>query len=90
MSGPLTCFEAARAVGARVIFSSTGGALYGKAAPVPSLEDASQEPESPYGISKYDAEQYISLYNRLYETAHAVLRFANVYGPRQQSAYNLR
>ena len=81
--GTVNVLEAAHAVGARVVFSSTGGAIYGKAAPVPSSEDALQEPESPYGISKYDAEQYVALYNRLYETEHAVLRFANVYGPRQ-------
>lgn len=81
--GTVNVLEAAHAVGARVVFSSTGGAIYGKAAPVPSSEDALQEPESPYGISKYDAEQYVALYNRLYETEHSVLRFANVYGPRQ-------
>jgi UDP-glucose 4-epimerase len=42
-------------------------------------------PGSPYGVAKYCAEQYISLYNRLYGTTHSVLRFANVYGPRQGS-----
>jgi UDP-glucose 4-epimerase len=81
--GTVNVLEAARAVGARVVFSSSGGALYGKDAPVPSSEKEPPEPESPYGISKYDAEQYVGLYNRLYGTAHAVLRFANVYGPRQ-------
>jgi UDP-glucose 4-epimerase len=40
-------------------------------------------PESPYGVAKYCAEQYISLYNRLHGTHHSVLRLANVYGPRQ-------
>jgi UDP-glucose 4-epimerase len=84
--GTLNVLEAARAVGARVLFSSTGGALYGKNAPVPSPESVPPEPQSPYGISKYCAEQYIGLYNRLYGTAHAILRFANVYGPRQSSS----
>jgi UDP-glucose 4-epimerase len=81
--GTVNVLEAARAVDARVVMSSTGGALYGKDAPVPSSESVPPEPESPYGISKYGAEQYIGLYNRLYGSAHAILRFANVYGPRQ-------
>jgi UDP-glucose 4-epimerase len=81
--GTVNVLEAARAVGARVVMSSTGGALYGKDAPVPSAECVVPEPESPYGISKWGAENYIGLYNRLYGTAHAILRFANVYGPRQ-------
>jgi UDP-glucose 4-epimerase len=81
--GTVNVLEAARTVDARVIMSSTGGALYGKDAPVPSAESVLPEPESPYGISKHGAEQYIGLYNRLYGTAHAILRFANVYGPRQ-------
>lgn len=83
--GTINVLEAARVVGARVLFSSTGGAIYGKDAPVPSSENVLPEPGSPYGVSKYCAEQYIHLYNRLYGTEHAVLRFANVYGPRQGS-----
>jgi UDP-glucose 4-epimerase len=78
--------EAARAVGARVLFCSTGGALYGKDAPIPSPEDVAPLPESPYGIAKQCAEQYVGLYNRLHGTAHAVLRLSNVYGPRQDPA----
>jgi UDP-glucose 4-epimerase len=81
--GTVNVLEAARVTGARVVFTSTGGALYGKDAPVPSTECVTPQPESPYGIAKYSAEQYIGLYNRLYATEHAVLRFANVYGPRQ-------
>lgn len=75
--------EAARAVGARVIFASSGGALYGRDAAVPSPEDAPALPEAPYGVAKLCAEQYISLYNRVHGTTHSVLRLANVYGPRQ-------
>jgi UDP-glucose 4-epimerase len=75
--------EAAREAGARVIFASSGGALYGRDASIPSPEDAPTLPESPYGVAKLCAEQYISLYNRMYGTTHSVLRLANVYGPRQ-------
>ncbi len=81
--GTVNVLEAARTAGARVLFCSTGGALYGRDAPIPSLEDVLPLPESPYGIAKYCAEQYVGLYNRLHSTSHAVLRFANVYGPRQ-------
>jgi UDP-glucose 4-epimerase len=81
--GTVNLLEAARVAGARVLFASTGGALYGEDAPVPSSESTLPAPGSPYGVAKYCAEQYIGLYNRLYSTEHAVLRFANVYGPRQ-------
>ncbi len=81
--GTINVLEAARTVGARVLFCSTGGALYGRDAPIPSLEDVLPLPESPYGIGKYCAEQYVGLYNRLHQCSHSVLRLANVYGPRQ-------
>ena len=84
--GTVNVLEAARAVGARVLFSSTGGALYGRDAPIPSLEDVLPLPESPYGVAKHCAEQYVSLYNRLHGTGHTVLRIANAYGPRQDPA----
>src|SRR5437763_5537033 len=84
--GTVNVLEAARRVGARVVFASSGGALYGRDAPIPSREDVLPLPESPYGIAKYCAEQYIGLYNRLHGTRHSVLRFANVYGPRQDPA----
>ena len=73
-------------MGARVLFASSGGALYGRDAPIPSREDVLPLPESPYGIAKYCAECYIGLYNRLHGTSHSVLRLANVYGPRQDPA----
>ncbi|TQL97479.1 UDP-glucose 4-epimerase [Actinoallomurus bryophytorum] len=81
--GTVNVLEAARAVGARVVFASTGGAIYGAGVPVPSSEDELPGPEAPYGTAKYCAEQYLGLYNRLYGTTHAALRLANVYGPRQ-------
>jgi UDP-glucose 4-epimerase len=84
--GTVNVLEAARAAGARVVFASSGGALYGRDAPIPSLEDVLPLPESPYGIAKFCAEQYIGLYNRLHGTSHSVMRLANVYGPRQDPA----
>jgi UDP-glucose 4-epimerase len=84
--GTVNLLEAARQADARVLFASTGGALYGRDAPIPSLEDVLPLPESPYGIAKYCAECYIGLYNRLHGMSHSVLRMANVYGPRQDPA----
>jgi UDP-glucose 4-epimerase len=81
--GTVNVLEAARSVGARVLFGSTGAVIYGRDAPIPSLEDVLPLPESPYGVAKNCAEQYVELYNRLHGARHAVLRFANVYGPRQ-------
>jgi UDP-glucose 4-epimerase len=81
--GTANVLEAARATGARVLFASSGGAIYGREAPIPSREDVLALPESPYGIAKLCAEQYIGLYNRLHGTRHSILRLANVYGPRQ-------
>ncbi|MGO9079938.1 MAG: NAD-dependent epimerase/dehydratase family protein [Streptosporangiaceae bacterium] len=84
--GTLNVLEAARAAGVRVLMCSSGGALYGRDAPIPSMEDVLPLPESPYGVGKYCAEQYVDLYNRLHGTRHSVLRLANVYGPRQDPA----
>ena len=84
--GTVNVLEAARAAGARVLFASSGGALYGRDAPIPSREEVLPLPQSPYGIAKYCAEQYLGLYNRLHATRHSVLRLANVYGPRQDPA----
>jgi UDP-glucose 4-epimerase len=84
--GTVNVLEAARAVGARVLFCSTGAVIYGRDAPIPSMEDVLPLPESPYGVAKHCAEQYVLLYNRLHGASHAVLRFANVYGPRQDPA----
>ena len=81
--GTVNLLEAARKVDARVLFASSGGALYGRNATIPSGEGVPPLPESPYGIAKYCAEQYIELFNRLHQTRHTILRLANVYGPRQ-------
>jgi UDP-glucose 4-epimerase len=81
--GTIEVLEAARRSDARVVFSSTGGALYGEADTIPSPETTPIAPMSPYGTSKLAAEHYVGLFNRLYDTGHIVLRYGNVYGPRQ-------
>ena len=82
--GSLNLLEAVRAGGhpTRVVFSSTGGAIYGEC-DEPAPEDAATEPLSPYGTSKLAAEEYLRSYNRLHGTRHIALRYGNVYGPRQ-------
>jgi UDP-glucose 4-epimerase len=70
--------------GAQVIFSSSGGAGYGEC-PEPAAEDAPFLPLSPYGIAKKCGEEYLLGWNRIHGTTHVPLRFANVYGPRQDA-----
>jgi len=80
--GTVKVLEAAREQGTKVVFSSTGGAIYGECE-APAPEDAPRRPIAPYGTSKLAAEEYLSTYNRLYGTGHVSLRYGNVYGPRQ-------
>jgi UDP-glucose 4-epimerase len=70
-------------VGAPVVFTSTGGALYGDAAPRPTPEDRIPAPLSPYGASKWAAEAYVKTWSLSSGIPHAVCRLGNVYGPRQ-------
>ncbi len=84
VAGTAAVLEAARASGARrVLLASTGGALYGESVPLPTPEDATLAPFSPYGASKAAAETYLALYTRLHGLSTMSLRFGNVYGPRQ-------
>ena len=84
--GTISVLEAARTAGvARVVFASSGGAIYGDDAPVPTPETAAVLPQSGYGQSKLSAEGYLSLYTRLHQLSTLALRFANVYGPRQRA-----
>src|SRR4051794_7330410 len=82
VNGTLCVLEAARSVGAKIVFSSTGGAIYGEC-DEPATEESPRRPLSPYGTSKLCGEEYLATYNRLHGTTHVSLRFANVYGPRQ-------
>jgi len=81
--GTIRVLEAARGHEAQVVFSSTGGAIYGECDAGPAKESAALTPLSPYGTAKLAAEEYLRAYNRLYGSIHVSLRYGNVYGPRQ-------
>jgi UDP-glucose 4-epimerase len=83
VKGTLNVVEAAGRCGAPVVFTSTGGALYGDDAPMPTGEDRMPAPLSPYGASKWAAEAYLKTWSLSSGTPHAVCRLGNVYGPRQ-------
>lgn len=69
--------------GARVVFSSSGGALYGAAEALPSAEGTAAQPRSPYGTAKWAAEQYLAYFTRAGAISALALRYGNVYGPGQ-------
>jgi len=81
--GTLNVLELAGKAGAPVVFTSTGGALYGDEAPMPTPEDRIPAPLSPYGASKWAAESYVRTWALSSGIPHAVCRLGNVYGPRQ-------
>ncbi|HXS34905.1 MAG TPA: NAD-dependent epimerase/dehydratase family protein [Solirubrobacterales bacterium] len=86
VGGTANVLEAARVAGSRrIVFSSTGGAIYGEGdgQQLPLPEDAPLAPEAPYGQSKFAGEGYLALYERLYGLSTVPLRLGNVYGPRQ-------
>jgi UDP-glucose 4-epimerase len=80
--GTLNLLGAATTASARLILASTG-AMYGDGVPLPTPETCQPATLAPYGISKYCAEQYLLLFNRLHAGRHVALRLSNVYGPRQ-------
>jgi len=83
VKGTLNVVETAGRCGAPVVFTSTGGALYGEEAPTPTSEERIPEPLSPYGASKLAGESYVTTWSRSSGIPHAVCRLGNVYGPRQ-------
>ena len=83
MLGTLNVVEAARQHGAPLVFTSTGGAIYGEDVPLPTAEDQVALPLSPYGASKLAAESYVRSWSAAHGIPNAVMRLANIYGPRQ-------
>jgi UDP-glucose 4-epimerase len=80
--GTVNVLDAARSGGTRVVFASTGGAIYGECER-PAREDDPCRPLSPYGAAKLAGEGYVATFGRLYESEHVTLRLGNIYGPRQ-------
>ncbi len=85
IGGSLNLLEAVRKSGyrTRFVFSSSGGAQYGDFVPMPTIETAAKDPQSPYGVAKLTVEYYMSYFARVHGLDTVALRYANVYGPRQ-------
>ena len=84
IKGTIRLLDLSRAYGVKkFIFASTGGAIYGEADKVPTDEGYRPEPASPYAIAKFASEQYIRFFSAQYGLSYTVLRYSNVYGPRQ-------
>src|SRR5438093_1256382 len=82
--GFLNLLEGARLGGVqRVVFASSGGTVYGETARLPLVESAPKLPASPYGTAKLASEYYLATFSQLYGLETVALRYANVYGPRQ-------
>src|SRR5918995_282292 len=80
--GTVNVLQAAHWHGTRVVLASTGGAIYGEC-DGPAPETATRRPVAPYGASKLAGEEYLATFTRLYGAKHVSLRYANIYGPRQ-------
>jgi UDP-glucose 4-epimerase len=87
LGGLLNVLEAARKAGAlrRVVFASSGGAIYDENGPIPSDEKAPAVPASPYGVAKRSGELYLEAFRRMYGLQYVALRYSNVFGPRQNA-----
>jgi UDP-glucose 4-epimerase len=81
--GTFNVCQAAKELRAPVVFASTGGALYGDRAPVPTSETFPPEPLAPYGASKLAGEAYVATWGRFHGIPNTILRLGNVYGQRQ-------
>lgn len=82
--GTLNIFEAARKSAVKkIIFVSSGGTVYGSNVKLPAVEENPLTAESPYGIAKVTGEHYARFYTAQYGIKHTILRYSNVYGPRQ-------
>jgi UDP-glucose 4-epimerase len=84
IKGLLNVLEGAVSSGVRkVVFISSGGAIYGEAGEYPTSENCSPKPLSPYAVAKYASEYYLDYYKHQHGLDYTTLRYANIYGPRQ-------
>ena len=84
IAGTINVLDIAAAHACPLVFTSTGGAIYGESAPRPTPETSATEPGAPYGASKAAAEIYVRLWARRDGLPHTICRLGNVYGPRQR------
>lgn len=77
---------AVKAGAERIIFSSSGGAIYGSTDTIPTHEEVPVASSSPYGVAKHSAEKYVELFSRLHGLQYVILRYSNVYGPGQSGS----
>jgi len=84
VEGSLNILENCRKYNIRkIIFASSGGVIYGECGSLPPNEESPISPISPYGVNKYAVERYLYAYAKIYNLKYTVLRYGNVYGPRQ-------
>lgn len=83
--GSLVVINACIKYGAKLIFSSTGGAIYSSDEDLPFTEVSLAKPSSPYGLAKLTVESYLEIMKSLYGLEYVALRYSNVYGPRQNA-----
>lgn len=83
ISGMLRVLEAARKTDVQKIIFSSSAAVYGDNPALPLTENLIPAPSSFYGLTKWMTEKYLALYHKIYELSYTVLRYSNVYGPRQ-------
>ncbi len=84
ISGSLNLFRSCQKYGIKkIIFASSGGAIYGEPAFIPANERHLELPISPYGVAKLSVEKYLHFYKEIYKIPYVAVRYSNVYGPRQ-------
>jgi len=85
VGGTLNLLEAGRKAGAlaRVVYAASGGSMYGDTTVLPTPESEPPAPVSPYGVSKFTCELYLGCYRAMHGVHYVALRYANVFGPRQ-------
>ncbi|MCP4631709.1 MAG: NAD-dependent epimerase/dehydratase family protein [candidate division Zixibacteria bacterium] len=84
--GTINLLQAAKETGVeKIVFTSTGGAIYGEQQQFPADENHPTNPESPYGITKLTGEKYIQFFHKTHGLKYTIFRLANIYGPRQST-----